>query len=246
MFEIPCLDLGTSKLPRFHLRRLGISSCGDQPSTVRFFDVGKSLEESICTEVSNGESPPGIATDGATPGTYVGLPGLVLSTWQLKWKSPEQSGIDGPSLYSTHVGAVWTFDIYKIDFLVFKLLDLPLTIMSELKTVIKLHSICVTSLTNPHDDLPGDMKMFSQLIVEENIFLHILPVVSEHNQMSWKLNFECNIPPHALTFSVAVLRQSETEGIRLVGYVEIRRGEVLGCVESNRRKGNVSYSEHDH
>jgi hypothetical protein len=33
---------------------------------------------------------------------------------------------------------------------------------------------------------------------------------------------------------VAVLRQSETEGTRLVGYVEIGRGEVLGSVESNR------------
>ncbi|KAJ7128031.1 hypothetical protein C8R44DRAFT_851211 [Mycena epipterygia] len=106
--------------------------------------------------------------------------------------------------------------------------------MSELKTIIHLHSICVTSLTNPHDDLPGDMKMFAQLIIEENIFLHVLPVASECNQMSWKLGFECNIPPHALTFSVTVLHQSETEGTRLVGYVEIRQSEVLALVESNR------------
>ena len=41
-------------------------------------------------------------------------------------------------------------------------------------------------------------------------------------------------PPHALTFSVAVLRQSETEGTRLIGYVEIGPGKVLGSVESNR------------
>ncbi|KAJ7435191.1 TPR-like protein [Mycena latifolia] len=106
--------------------------------------------------------------------------------------------------------------------------------MSELKRVIKLHSIRVTSLTNPHDDLPGDMKMFAHLIIGENIFLQTLPVASEHDQMSWKLGFGCNIPPHALVFSVAVLRQSETEGTRLVGYVEIGRGEVLESVESNR------------
>ncbi|KAJ7090661.1 hypothetical protein C8R44DRAFT_750893 [Mycena epipterygia] len=117
--------------------------------------------------------------------------------------------------------------------------------MSDLKTVIQLHSIRVTSLTNPHDDLPGDMKMFAQLIIEENIFLHVLPVASEHNKMSWKLGFECNIPPHAFMFSVAVLRQSETEGTRLVGYVEIRRDEVLRFVELNRGRSSVSYSEHN-
>ncbi|KAJ7476438.1 CHAT domain-containing protein [Mycena latifolia] len=78
------------------------------------------------------------------------------------------------------------------------------------------------------------MKMFAQLIIEENIFLQTLPVASENDQMNWKLGFGCNIPPHALSFSVAVLRQSETEGTRLVGYVEIGRGEVLESVESNR------------
>ncbi|KAJ6461801.1 CHAT domain-containing protein [Mycena sanguinolenta] len=106
--------------------------------------------------------------------------------------------------------------------------------MSELKTVIQLHSIRVTSLTNPHDDLPGDLKMFAQFIIEENIFVQTLPVGSEQDPNSWKLEFGCNIPAHAPNFSVAVLRQSETEGKRLVGHVEIGRGEVLGSVESNR------------
>ncbi|KAF8144821.1 hypothetical protein K438DRAFT_1782444 [Mycena galopus ATCC 62051] len=106
--------------------------------------------------------------------------------------------------------------------------------MSELKTVIKLHSIRITSLTNPHDDLPGDMKMFAQLIIEGNIFLQTLPVALEDDQMSWKLGFGCNIPPHAPTFSIAILRQSETEGTRLIGYVEIGRGEALGSVESSK------------
>ncbi|KAJ7473037.1 TPR-like protein [Mycena galericulata] len=136
----------------------------------------------------------------------------------------------------SHIGAVWTSGIYKIDFLpAFKLLDLSLATMSfKLKTVIQLQSICVTSLNNPHDDLPGDMKMFAHLIIKENIFLQTLPVASEHDQMSWKLDFRCNIPPDAPTFSITVLRQSKTEGTRLVGFVKIKPGEVLASVELKR------------
>jgi hypothetical protein len=37
------------------------------------------------------------------------------------------------------------------------------------------------------------MKMFAQLIIGENIFQQTLPVASEHNQMSWKLGFGCNM-----------------------------------------------------
>ncbi|KAF7334006.1 hypothetical protein MVEN_02305700 [Mycena venus] len=84
----------------------------------------------------------------------------------------------------------------------------PFAIMSELKTVIQLHNIRITSLTNPHDDLPGDMKMFAQLLIEGNIFLQTLLAASEQDKMSWKLGFGSKIPPHAPTFSVAVLRQS--------------------------------------
>ncbi|KAF7363171.1 hypothetical protein MVEN_00669600 [Mycena venus] len=106
--------------------------------------------------------------------------------------------------------------------------------MSESKTVIKLHSIRITSLTNPHDDLPGDMEMFAQLLIEGEIFLQTLPVVSEHDHMSWEIRSGCNIPPHAPSFSVTILRRSETGGTRLLGYVEIVQVEVLGSVESNR------------
>ncbi|KAJ6461773.1 CHAT domain-containing protein [Mycena sanguinolenta] len=83
--------------------------------------------------------------------------------------------------------------------------------MSELKTVIQLHSIRITSLTNPHDDLPGDMKMFAQLIVEENIFVQTLPLASEHDQISWKLGFGCNM-----------------------------RDEILGSVDSPHRLRNIN------
>ncbi|KAF7366587.1 Pleiotropic drug resistance ABC transporter protein [Mycena sanguinolenta] len=112
------------------------------------------------------------------------------------------------------------------------LTDKP-TMLNNLK-ITHLHDICITSSTNPHNDLTDDMKMFAQLIIDENIFLQTLPEASENSQMSWKFSVGCNIPPHALTFSVAILRQSETEGTRLLGYIEIGRGEVVGSVESNR------------
>ncbi|KAF7349990.1 hypothetical protein MVEN_01300300 [Mycena venus] len=105
--------------------------------------------------------------------------------------------------------------------------------MSELKTIIQLHNIRITSLTNPHDDLPGNTKMFAQLIIEGNIFLQTLPVASEDDQTSWKLDFRCNIPPHAPTFSVSILQQTETEGTGLLGHVEVRREDILRSAESN-------------
>ncbi|KAF8149794.1 hypothetical protein K438DRAFT_1779174 [Mycena galopus ATCC 62051] len=140
----------------------------------------------------------------------------------------------------SHVGGTWTSDMYKIDFVAFKLLD-P-SPRNHVRIEDSLRSMRITSLTNPHDDLPGDMEMFAQLIIDEIIFLQTLPVASGEDQRSWKLEFGCNMihrpshplsPAHAPTFSVAVLRQSETEGKRLVGYVEIRRGEILESVESN-------------
>ncbi|KAF8177776.1 hypothetical protein K438DRAFT_1938974 [Mycena galopus ATCC 62051] len=106
-------------------------------------------------------------------------------------------------------------------------------VMSELKTVIKLHDIRITSLTNPHDDLPGDMKMFAQLIIDGNIFLQTVLMALEQDQMTWKLSLGCNIPPHACTFSVTALRHSKTEGIRLLGHTEITREEILRSTESN-------------
>jgi hypothetical protein len=37
------------------------------------------------------------------------------------------------------------------------------------------------------------MKMFAQLIIEENIFQETLVVASERDQMSWELGFACNM-----------------------------------------------------
>ncbi|KAJ7243451.1 TPR-like protein [Mycena rebaudengoi] len=90
--------------------------------------------------------------------------------------------------------------------------------MSQNKTVIQLNDSRVTSLTSPHADLPDNMKMSAQLIVGENVFLQTMPVALEHDEMSWKLAFGCT---------------TETEGTRLVGYVEIRRDKILGSMETN-------------
>ncbi|KAJ7469111.1 TPR-like protein [Mycena latifolia] len=101
--------------------------------------------------------------------------------------------------------------------------------------IIHLHSIRIRSLNNPHDDLPADMQMFAQLIINENIFLQTVPVDSEVSQNSWKLDFGCNLPQYTPVFLVAILRHSGTAGTRLLGSVEIGRGEVLGLVEANHR-----------
>ncbi|KAJ7193034.1 CHAT domain-containing protein [Mycena pura] len=206
--------------------------------------------------LSSGYGTPPMKALGATPpDMYVALHAFnvadtdtagSIQRWGSKIKNPERSGIDGP-MPLQHLAAMLVrrghltyirSTSWPSSFSTF-----PLTIMSELKTVIKLHSIRITSLTNPHDDLPGDMRMFAQLIIQGNIFLQTLPVALEADQISWKLGFGCHMihrlslllsPPHAPTFSVAVLRQSETEGTRLIGYVEIGRGEALGTVESSK------------
>ncbi|KAJ7477682.1 CHAT domain-containing protein [Mycena latifolia] len=101
--------------------------------------------------------------------------------------------------------------------------------------IIHLHSIRVRSLTNPHNDLPADMQMFAQLIISGNIFLQTIPVDSETTESSWKLDFGCNIPQYSPIFVVAILCHSTTAGTRLLGSVEIGRGEVLGLIEANHR-----------
>ncbi|KAJ7474972.1 CHAT domain-containing protein [Mycena latifolia] len=98
--------------------------------------------------------------------------------------------------------------------------------------IIHLHSIRI-SLANPHNDLPADMQMFAQLIINGEIFLQTIPVESEAPQSSWKLYFGCSIPQYTLGFLVAILRHSKTRGTRLLVYAKIGRGEVLGLVEAS-------------
>ncbi|KAJ7440863.1 TPR-like protein [Mycena latifolia] len=94
--------------------------------------------------------------------------------------------------------------------------------------------ISVKSLTSPHDDLPADMQMFAQLIINEEIIRQNVPVELEVSHSSWNLDFECDIGPDTPVFLVAILRHSKTAGTRLLGSIEIERSEVLELVEANR------------
>ncbi|KAJ7479020.1 TPR-like protein [Mycena latifolia] len=99
--------------------------------------------------------------------------------------------------------------------------------------IIHLHSIQIKALTSPHDDLPADMQMFAQLVINGNNFLQTIPVESKASQSSWTLDFECNIPQNSAGFALAILRHSKTAGTRLLGSVGIERKvlEMVGALE---------------
>ncbi|KAJ7508271.1 hypothetical protein B0H11DRAFT_2270663 [Mycena galericulata] len=83
------------------------------------------------------------------------------------------------------------------------------------------------TLTKPHADLQPDMSLFAQLIIDGNQVLQTIPAKRDELQDSWNLIFECNVPLRVLTFAIAIMRQSRYRGIRLLGFVEIQREDVL-------------------
>ncbi|KAJ7883687.1 hypothetical protein B0H14DRAFT_3747180 [Mycena olivaceomarginata] len=100
------------------------------------------------------------------------------------------------------------------------------------------HSVClaytkIKSLSHPHDDLPSDMQMFAQLIVNKNIILQTVPVATEPSQNFWKLKPECKIPEHVDSFVLAIMRHSETRGTQLLGSIGIGKGEALNSAEND-------------
>ncbi|KAJ6546219.1 CHAT domain-containing protein [Mycena vulgaris] len=66
------------------------------------------------------------------------------------------------------------------------------------------------------------------------------PMEEEHTQdsSSWKLKFDCEIPPHAPTFTIAILRKAQ--GTRLVGSIEIGQGEALLSGEDRKLFGTTT------
>ncbi|KAJ7470002.1 hypothetical protein B0H11DRAFT_1388670 [Mycena galericulata] len=94
---------------------------------------------------------------------------------------------------------------------------------------LHLHSIRVKSLDNPHEDIQPDMPMFAQLIVDGNILKQTETMAPDIAGEAWKLKFSCKIPTEALIFSVAILRKNQ--GTRLLGSLEIARGEALTHAE---------------
>ncbi|KAF8193140.1 hypothetical protein K438DRAFT_1969623 [Mycena galopus ATCC 62051] len=53
--------------------------------------------------------------------------------------------------------------------------------------IINLHNIVIKSSSNPHNDLPSDMKLFAHFIIDGKILLQTLPVEATAGQNSWKL-----------------------------------------------------------
>ncbi|KAJ7737238.1 CHAT domain-containing protein [Mycena maculata] len=86
---------------------------------------------------------------------------------------------------------------------------------------IHLHDIEIKSLSGPHDDLPGDMQISAQLIVDNHLFLQTVP------QDSWKFKIDCKIPEWALSFWFAIIRHSKTRGTRLLGHTGLTTRETL-------------------
>ncbi|KAJ7434939.1 hypothetical protein FB451DRAFT_1310467 [Mycena latifolia] len=99
--------------------------------------------------------------------------------------------------------------------------------MASLNSILYLDEITIDSLSNPHDDLPLDTQMSAQLIVDRHIFLQTLQVESPPFQHYWDLRTDCIIPSHTHIVLVAIIRHSQSQGTRPLGFVEIRRGEIL-------------------
>ncbi|KAJ7434956.1 CHAT domain-containing protein [Mycena latifolia] len=99
--------------------------------------------------------------------------------------------------------------------------------MASLNSILYLDEITVDSLSNPHDDLPLDTQMSAQLIVDRHIFMQTLQVESPPFQLCWDLRTDCIIPSHTHIVLVAIIRHSQSQGTRPLGFVEIRRGEIL-------------------
>jgi hypothetical protein len=51
----------------------------------------------------------------------------------------------------------------------------------------------IKSSSNPHADLPSDMKMFGQLLVNGYILKQTVPIESAIDQNSWTLTFGCEV-----------------------------------------------------
>ncbi|KAJ6471581.1 CHAT domain-containing protein [Mycena vitilis] len=100
--------------------------------------------------------------------------------------------------------------------------------------IIYIHNIRVRAPIDPHLDLPAGMKMFAQLIGNGIILKQTVPTYREDNQDApmWKFKFDCEVPPHMLTFTIAVVRKYQ--GTRLLGSFKIIRGEALTFGEERK------------
>ncbi|KAJ6563049.1 TPR-like protein [Mycena vulgaris] len=96
---------------------------------------------------------------------------------------------------------------------------------------IYLEDLQVECLSHPHQDLPSDTQIFAHLIVKKHIIFESIPVASEPLQASWKLKARWEVPQNAHMFSIAIIRCSETQGVRLLGSIKIKRKDALRSVQ---------------
>ncbi|KAJ7891741.1 hypothetical protein B0H13DRAFT_1887062 [Mycena leptocephala] len=76
-------------------------------------------------------------------------------------------------------------------------------------SVLRHQSIRVRSFTNPHPDIPPDVLVFAQLIVDGDIVWETEPMGPEQSGNSWKLKFDYEIPPEALTFRLTFCAKAQ-------------------------------------
>ncbi|KAF8151234.1 hypothetical protein K438DRAFT_1778748 [Mycena galopus ATCC 62051] len=99
--------------------------------------------------------------------------------------------------------------------------------------IVHLHNVEIESVSHPHADLPADMQIFAQLIIEKHISLQTVPLKPEPGQNTWKLKPGCIIPEHAGTFILAIMRHSKSHGTRLLGSIEIDRAFCFDLTKVN-------------
>ncbi|KAJ7621824.1 CHAT domain-containing protein [Mycena rosella] len=92
-----------------------------------------------------------------------------------------------------------------------------------------------------HSDLPVDMQMSVQLVVENHIIQQTVPADAEPSQDEWKPRQGFNIPEHILTFTLAVVGYDKARcTTRLLGYVEATRDQIFQPKENRIDLINVN------
>ncbi|KAF7335114.1 hypothetical protein MVEN_02262100 [Mycena venus] len=91
--------------------------------------------------------------------------------------------------------------------------------------ILRLHDIILTFST-PHDELPSDMQLVAQIILDGYIFVQTVSS-SDTSDNCCKIIIDCQLPLHASVFLLAILRHSQTKGTRLLGSAEIERDKAL-------------------
>ncbi|KAJ7609819.1 CHAT domain-containing protein [Roridomyces roridus] len=93
-----------------------------------------------------------------------------------------------------------------------------------------MHSIRVTAPAPPgmHPDLPANMQMFAQLLVNGNIIQQTGAVDTEEQSLeavTWKMKFDCDLPVNIPNFQIAIIRKLGS--VRILGSVSLTWDEAF-------------------